>query len=76
MFFGNSKYFLCKRGFQRFKGSRKKVKTPNLAEILAFSMLLIVFAADSRYNSQGEWACDNLAGLIAVLGLIEDFLNG
>jgi len=28
----------------------------------AFLMLLIVFAADSRYNSQGEWACDNLAG--------------
>ena len=41
---------------------RKKVKTPNLVGILTFLMLLIVFAADSRYNFQGEWICDNLTG--------------
>ena len=42
---------------------RMKWKTPKLAEILPFLMLLIVFVADSRYNSQGEWACDKITGL-------------
>jgi hypothetical protein len=78
MFFGFLNKFLCKRGFQRFKGKVKEEKRGNSlnavylitkrsenadsAEFLAFLMLLIVFTADCRYNSQGEWACGKLAG--------------
>jgi len=39
-----------------------KATNAKVAEILPFLLLLIVFAADSRYNFQGEWICDNLAG--------------
>ncbi len=78
MFFGFLNKFLCKSGFQRFKGKvkeekrgnslnavyliTKRIENADSAEFLAFLMLLIVFAADCRYNSQGEWTCGKLAG--------------
>jgi hypothetical protein len=32
----------------------EEIKTPNMVEILTFLMLLIVFAANGRYNCRGE----------------------
>ena len=46
------------------KANLKPIKANwlDLAEILVLLMVLIVFAADSRYNSHREWIFGNLTG--------------
>ena len=40
----------------------QKIARPFGLDNGAFLMVLIVFGADSRYNSHREWICNNLTG--------------